>query len=127
MREVNDDALKVVHPERAHRASCVLRVRGLGSRGLRVEHGVVHDELRTTVEQLLEGLRSSGAIEHVRLCDALPRKVATPGAEFIAQPSELLLFCQQYLALCDPLLMRNDFCWLRSCGAHFEFSLSFWF
>ena len=69
---------------------------------------MVDDELRTTVEQLLEGLRAAGAIEHVLLRHALPRKVATPRAELIAQPGELLLFRQQRFALCDPLLVRND-------------------
>jgi hypothetical protein len=69
---------------------------------------VVDDELRTTVEQLLEGLGSVGAIEHVRLRDTLPRKVATLYAQLIAEAGELLLFRQQRFALCDPLLVRND-------------------
>src|SRR5262249_26576917 len=105
MREVNHDALEVVHPERAHLTRCVLSVGRLVRRSLRIEHRVVDDELRTPFEDLLESLGSAGAIEDVLLRYALPRKVAAPSAEFIAQPIEFLLLRQERLALCDPLFV----------------------
>src|SRR5438105_5368673 len=108
MREVHDDAFEVVHPERARGARRVLGVRGPGRDGLRIEHRVVDDELRTPVEELLEGLGAVGAVEDVRLRHAFPWKVAALRAQLIAQAIELLLLRQQHLALCDPLLVRDD-------------------
>jgi len=66
MVEVHDDAVEVVHPERAALAALL---------PARVEHEVLDDELAAPLEEIRERLAAAGAVEHAGLVHLHPGQV----------------------------------------------------
>jgi len=64
------------------------------------------DQLGAAVEQAGEGLRAAAGLEQVVLLDRDPRQLASLSGQLVAAAGELLLLCQQLVALRLPLLLR---------------------
>src|SRR5258708_26427318 len=100
MLQMDRNAIEVVGPKRAMRASSV---------PFRIEHEVIYDELARAIEQLRQSFFPVRSFERVLLVNVLPRQLAPVFAQLVAQPVELLLLGQQFFPLFNPFWMRNDF------------------
>src|ERR1700722_9675175 len=100
MLQMNRDAIEIVGPERAMRASRV---------PFRIEHEVIYDQLARAVEELRQSFLALRSFERVLLIDALPRQLAPFRAKLVAEPVKLLLFGHQFFPLFKPFCMRYDF------------------
>ena len=72
------------------------------------EHEVVDEQLRASVEELGQGLRSGLGFEAVVLLDRHPGQFPAPTSDLIALAHVLLLALEQFLARLKPLLFRSD-------------------
>src|SRR5690348_13179363 len=97
---MDNDWVEIVRPERAVLASRI-PVRG--------EHEVVDDQLTFPLEQIRQCLSSIWTIKDIILFYLHPRKLAALMTQLITQFGELLLFHQQRLACCQPLVSQYDF------------------
>src|SRR5215472_10160562 len=105
MVEVDDDVVEIVHPPGAGEARRVLCPRRLVGSRLRVEHGVIDDELVAAVEKLLERAAALGALEDVAFVYKLPRQLASRLAEPVPRLRELLLVEEVLLPLRHPFVV----------------------
>jgi hypothetical protein len=76
----------------------------------RIEHEVIDDELATAVEEVFETLLAMRAVEDIVLFELHHGKAAPLGIDAVVVLGKLLFLSQEFLALDEPLVSRNDSC-----------------
>jgi len=70
------------------------------------EHEMFDDQLAAPFEQVGEGFTAVRPVKHIRLVDPDPRQGADLSGQFVVLAGVCLLFQQQRLARCEPLVAR---------------------